>query len=87
MLIFNFKLEPSLIDHNRGATLLAELISTPSVEFLLLRNVIDTKKRHFASSATRRDTVSTNALTWKAKIRSKRLANRNDDGMAALRTS
>jgi hypothetical protein len=40
---------------------LAELTSTPSLEFRLLRSVNDTKRRGFASSATRRDTDSANA--------------------------
>jgi hypothetical protein len=40
---------------------LAELISTPSLELSPLSSVSGTMRRDFASSATRRDTVSSHA--------------------------
>jgi hypothetical protein len=40
---------------------LAELTLTPSYEFYLFKSARDTISRDFASNATRRDTVSSNA--------------------------
>jgi hypothetical protein len=42
-------------------TLLAELISMPSLEILLLRSVNGAMRRDFASSVRKKDTVSSNA--------------------------
>jgi hypothetical protein len=40
---------------------LTELTSMPSIELLLLKSGSNTKRMDFTSSATRRDTVSSNA--------------------------
>jgi hypothetical protein len=64
-----------------------ELISTPSRELLPLMSVSDTKRRDFASSATRRGTVSSNARSFKTRSRSTHPTGKNDVVKAALRTS
>jgi hypothetical protein len=53
---------------------LAELISTPSLDLELFISVSDTKRRSFASCATRRGIVSSNAPNSKAKSNSTRQA-------------
>jgi hypothetical protein len=67
---------------------LAELISAPSLELLVLRSAHDTGRRmDFASNATRRGIMSASARNGRARSRSTRPTSRNDDGMAVLRMS
>jgi hypothetical protein len=65
----------------------AELISMPSLELLPFMSANDTKRRDFASSAIRRETMSFNARRWRAKHGSIHLTSRNDGGKDAFRTS
>jgi hypothetical protein len=66
---------------------LAEFTSTPSQEVYPLKRASATKRRGFASNATRRDTMSSNARSSKARKRSTLCRSINDDGKAALETN
>jgi hypothetical protein len=67
--------------------ILAELTSTPSLELYPHSSQNDIKRRGVASSATRRDTVSYNARSLKARRRWAFYVSKNDGGKAALPTS
>jgi hypothetical protein len=65
---------------------LAELIPTPSLEVLSLMSVKDSKRWDFASSATRRGTVASNARSLRERHQPTLPTDKNDGGKAALRT-